>query len=142
MVGNVGPSGSAGPAGERGAAGSTGAQGPVGIVARWTSYRVITFNTTDADISASDNRTIAEIAAYMTKNPSLQVGIDGYMDPNDRNLSDRRVGAVRDALIIAGVPSHKVMIGAFGDQRYSREQRVDVLLRTAPVESSQTSSAQ
>lgn len=49
----------------------------------------------------------------MNQNPSLQIGIDGSMDPRgsdprDQNLSNRRISAVRDALIQAGVPSYTV----------------------------------
>jgi outer membrane protein OmpA-like peptidoglycan-associated protein len=71
----------------------------------------------------------------MKQNPSLQVGIDGSMDPRgrdprDQNLSDRRVGAVRDALIQAGVPASKIQTGAFGDTRLARDRRVEVLVKT------------
>jgi len=49
----------------------------------------------------------------MQQNPSLQVGIDGSMDPRgtdprNQDLSNRRVGAVRDALIQAGVPAYRI----------------------------------
>ena len=100
----------------------------VWIIARWTSYRVINFDYARSDLSASDKSTVAEIATYMTRNPSLQVGLDGYRDPTNPSLSDRRVGSVRDALIVAGVPSSKVQVGAFGDPLASRDRRVEVLL--------------
>jgi outer membrane protein OmpA-like peptidoglycan-associated protein len=53
----------------------------------------------------------------MHQNPSLQVGIDGSMDPGgtdprDQNLSDRRVSTVREALIQAGVRADKIKTGA------------------------------
>ncbi len=72
----------------------------------------------------------------MKQNPSLQIGIDGSMDPRgsdprDQNLSDRRVSAVRDALIQAGVPASKIQTGAFGDTGLTRDRRVEVLLKTA-----------
>ncbi len=51
----------------------------------------------------SDRSQIKEIAAYMNmnQNPSLQIGIDGSMDPRgsdprDQGLSDRRGNAVHD----------------------------------------------
>jgi flagellar motor protein MotB len=124
--------GSAGPAGAQGAIGPTGGQGPVGIVSRWTSYRVISFDYAGADLSTSDSRTVSEIAAYMAKNPSLQAGLDGYRDPSNPNLSGRRVAAVRNAMIVAGVPSYKIQVGAFGDPQFSRDGRVEVLLNTGP----------
>jgi len=130
MAGGVGASGTSGPVGVQGVVGPTGGQGPAGIVDRWTSYRVINFDYARSDLSASDKSTVSEIATYMTRNPSLQVGLDGYRDPTNQGLSDRRVGAVRDALIVAGVPSYKVQIGAFGDPQASRDRRVEVLLST------------
>jgi len=86
-------------------------------------------------ISTSDQSKATEIAGYMNQNPSLQIGIDGSMDPRgsdprDQGLSDRRVGAVRDALIQAGVPASKIQTGAFGDTRLTRDRRVEVLIKT------------
>jgi hypothetical protein len=142
LAGDVGLSGSPGVAGTQGIAGRTGAQGAAGIVDRWTSYRVITFDRAGSDLSVSDKGVVTEIAAYMAKNPSLQAGIDGFRDPNNQNLSDRRVGAVREALIVAGVPSSKVQVGAFGDPNASRERRVEVLLSTGPGIVNQSMNAQ
>jgi outer membrane protein OmpA-like peptidoglycan-associated protein len=52
-------------------------------------------------------------------------------DPRDQKLSDRRVSAVRDALIQAGVPASKIEMGAFGDTRLVRDRRLEVLIKTA-----------
>jgi outer membrane protein OmpA-like peptidoglycan-associated protein len=93
---------------------------------------VISFDYAGADLSTSDSRTVSEIAAYMAKNPSLQAGLDGYRDPSNPNLSGRRVAAVRNAMIVAGVPSYKIQVGAFGDPQFSRDGRVEVLLNTGP----------
>jgi outer membrane protein OmpA-like peptidoglycan-associated protein len=106
------------------------------VVDRWTSLRDFTFDYNKADLQPSDASKVSEIADYMKQNPSLQVGIDGSMDPRgtdprDQNLSDRRVSAVRDALIQAGVPASKIQAGAFGDAQLARDRRVEVLIRTA-----------
>jgi outer membrane protein OmpA-like peptidoglycan-associated protein len=136
MAGAVGPAGRSGPAGAQGPVGATGAQGVVGVVDRWTSFREFVFDYNRSDMQAADSSKITEIAAYMNQNPSLQVGIDGSMDPRgsdprDQSLSDRRIGAVRDALIQAGVPSSKIHTGAFGDTRLTRDRRVEVLISTS-----------
>jgi outer membrane protein OmpA-like peptidoglycan-associated protein len=133
-AGIAGDAGRPGPAGVQGVAGSTGAQGPVGVVDR-TSFREFVFAQNGADILAFDQTKVADIASYMKQNPSLQVGIDGSMDPRgtdarDQNLSDRRVGAIRDALIQAGVPASKIQTAAFGDSGLSRDGRVEVLVKT------------
>jgi hypothetical protein len=130
MAGLVGSPGASGAAGAQGVVGSTGAQGPVGIVDRWNSFRVINFDYGRADLSDSDRDMIFEAATYMAKNPSLQIGLDGYNDPNNQTLSARRVFVVRQALIAAGVPSEKVQTGAFGNPQFRQDRRVEMLLST------------
>jgi outer membrane protein OmpA-like peptidoglycan-associated protein len=135
MAGIAGETGRSGPAGVQGPTGSTGAQGPVGVVDRWTSYREFVFDYDGASLSTADQSKVTEIAGYLSQNPSMQIGIDGSMDPRgndprDQGLSDRRVGAVREALIQAGVPASRIQTGAFGDSRLARDRRVEVLVKT------------
>jgi outer membrane protein OmpA-like peptidoglycan-associated protein len=106
------------------------------VVDRWTSFREFVFEFNRADIQASDTSKVSEIAAYMKQNPSLRIGIDGSMDPRgtdprNQDLSDRRISAVRDALIQAGVPSSKIQSGAYGDAKLARDRRVEVLISTS-----------
>lgn len=135
MAGRAGAAGPSGDVGAEGPTGPTGAQGRVGMVNQWTRYREITFESDAADIEPSGMNTISGIAAYMAQNPSLELGIDGSInsastDPTNQDLSNRRVSAVRDALVQAGVPAYKIQIGAFGDPQLRRNRRVDVLLKT------------
>jgi outer membrane protein OmpA-like peptidoglycan-associated protein len=126
-----------GAAGAQGPAGATGAQGPAGIVDRWNPYREFTFDVARAELQPSDASKVSEIATYMKKNPSLQVGIDGSISPrpgsdmSTQDLRDRRVDAVRSSLIQAGVPAERIKIGAFGDPQLRRDGRVDLLISTA-----------
>jgi outer membrane protein OmpA-like peptidoglycan-associated protein len=128
--------GRAGAAGAQGPAGATGAQGPAGIVDRWNAYREFSFDVDKAELQPGDASKVSEIAAYLKKNPSLQVGIDGSISPRTagdtgaQDLSDRRVNAVRTSLIQAGVPAEKIKIGAFGDSRQRRDGRVELLIST------------
>jgi outer membrane protein OmpA-like peptidoglycan-associated protein len=136
MAGRAGAAGPSGDVGAQGPAGPMGAQGQVGAVSNWTPYREITFGRNATDIEPSGMRTISGIAAYMARNPSLELGIDGSMnsagtEPSSQDLSNRRVSAVRDALVEAGVPASKIQTGAFGDPRLRRNRRVDVLLKTS-----------
>lgn len=135
MAGVAGPAGRTGSAGPQGAVGSIGARGPVGVIDRWTSFRDFWFDFNRADLQTSEMIKVSETAAYMKQNPSLRVGIDGSMDPRgadprNQDLSDRRVSALRDALIQAGVPATKIQTGAFGDAQLTRDRRVGVLIRT------------
>ncbi len=134
-AGVAGPSGAAGATGAQGPSGPTGPQGPAGGIDRWTSYRDFWFDTDMALIHDADSAKIAEIASYMNDNPSLYLGIDGSTNPRatDRramDLGDRRVRAVRDALIQAGVPANRVSSGMFGNADLRRDGRVEVLLKS------------
>ena len=135
IAGNPGVAGPSGFQGEQGSAGSIGAQGPVGIVAEWTPYREFNFSPGNADVTDNDMQKATMISAYLSRNPSLGVGIDSRMDSersdrHDRDLSDRRANAVRDALLQAGVPAEKIQIGAFGDPDRRHDGRVAVLIKT------------
>jgi outer membrane protein OmpA-like peptidoglycan-associated protein len=110
--------------------------GVAGIVGQWTSYRSFTFGPNDSHIRNSDMAKCADIAAYLKANPSLQLGLDGSMapmgtDPKDQSLADRRIEAVRNSLIEAGVPAYKIKSGVFGDPATRRDRRVEVLFATA-----------
>ncbi|MDX2223327.1 MAG: OmpA family protein [Rhodospirillaceae bacterium] len=133
LAGRTGEAGPAGAAGPQGPVGQTGAQGAVGAIEGWSSYRDFEFARNSADLRSASGATFEEIAAYMSQNPSLNLGIDGSMDPSgtdprNRKLADQRVLAVRDALIDAGVPEWRIQIGAFGDRNLRRDRRVEVLV--------------
>lgn len=126
-------------AGLRGPEGNTGAMGDRlvdGTVGQWTSYRDYAFKYNDARIDRAESAKSAGIAAYMQDNPSLQLGLDGSMDPQgsdprDQTLRDRRVEAVRANLVAAGVPASRIKVGAYGDPSTRRDRRVEVLFATA-----------
>jgi outer membrane protein OmpA-like peptidoglycan-associated protein len=86
----------------------------------WSPYRDYTFNVNSDDILSSDSSKAREIASYMDQNPSFRIAIDGS--------SERRVNAVRNALLDAGVPSYKIQTGAFGDPQRRTDNRVAVLV--------------
>ena len=156
-TGMTGAQGSTGMTGVQGSAGMTGVQGPTGLTGaqgvtamapqpdvRWTSLKNFMFDYDRSDIRYPDSRKPAEIAAYMSQNPSVRVGIDGYTDSRGTSqynlpLSQRRVTNVRDALIQAGVAADRIETGTFGTDRAmcnpaaeqcaQREGRVEVLVR-------------
>jgi outer membrane protein OmpA-like peptidoglycan-associated protein len=159
--GRTGAQGSAGMTGMQGSAGMTGVQGPAGLTgaqgtaaaapaplpaSRWTSLKDFMFDFDRADIRYSESRKPAEIAAYVSQNPSVRLGIDGYTDSRESSqynlpLSQRRVTTVRDALIQAGVPADRIETGTFGTDRAAcnpstepcspRDGRVEVLARAS-----------
>jgi outer membrane protein OmpA-like peptidoglycan-associated protein len=135
LTGIAGDAGPSGLQGEQGETGPAGAQGAVGTVKLWTAYQEFNFNRTSADISALDMNTVSDIAAYLARNPSLEVGIDGSMDTRrsnqqDRDLSNHRADSVRDALMKAGVPADKIQMGAFADPDRRQLGQILVLIKT------------
>lgn len=159
--GMTGAQGSAGMTGAQGSAGMTGVQGPTGITGatgpgapnlaplpavRWTSMKDFMFDFDRSDIRYSESKKPAEIATYMSQNPTARLGIDGYTDSRGSTqynlpLSQRRVATVRDALIQAGVPADRIETGTFGTDRSlcnpateqcaQRDGRVEVLVRAS-----------
>jgi peptidoglycan-associated lipoprotein len=158
-AGMTGAQGSAGMTGVQGSAGMTGVQGPAGVTGapgapaspampspRWSSLKDFMFDYDRSDIRYSESRKPGEVAAYMSQNPSVRLGIAGYTDMQGTNqynapLNQRRVATVRDALIQAGVPAERIETGTFGTDRFQcnpaaeqcsqREGRVEVLVRAS-----------
>ena len=121
-MGPAGPMGAQGPAGTQGTSGSVGPQAQAGAAKQWSSFKDFLFDTDKSDIRSNETSKVSEISAYLKQNPSVQVGIDGFADPrgttpHNQGLSERRVNAIRDALVKAGVPGDKIRMGAFGEQR-------------------------
>ena len=146
VAGERGPAGPAGPAGAQGPAGPAGPLAQGGAAKQWSSFKDFLFDTDKSDIRANETSKVTEIAVYMKQNPSVQVGIDGYADPRgtdpyNQALSERRVNAIRDALVNAGVASDKIKTGAFGEQRllcnestaacWQSDRRVEVLISSS-----------
>lgn len=140
LAGPVGPAGSVGP---QGPIGLIGAQGPAGENARWVTFKDILFDFDKADVRVTETEKIFEITTFMKENPSVHLGIDGHADPRGSTsynlaLSQRRVSAIRTALIAAGVPADRIKTGAFGEERpkcveateacWQLDRRVEVLV--------------
>ena len=89
--------------------------------ASWTLYRAYDFAYANYDIQDNDLRKAGQVAEYIRQGKSLEVALDGS--------STRRVHAVRDALISAGVPPEKIQMGAYGDPNLRTDRRVAVLVR-------------
>jgi hypothetical protein len=109
--------------------------GPTGVIERWTSFRDFWFDSDKSVIHNAESAKAAEIAAFMRNNPSLQLGIDASTNPRatkrrDQDLGDRRVKAIRDLLVKAGVPVYKISDGMFGDVNLRRDRQVEILVKT------------
>jgi peptidoglycan-associated lipoprotein len=142
-IGATGPMGPAGPMGAQGPAGSAGAQAVAGK--NWASFRNFLFDFDKSAIRSNETNHVSDIAVYLKQNPSARVGIDGHTDPRgtdgyNQSLSERRVNAIREALVAAGVSGDKIHTGAFGESQpkcnesneacWQRDRRVEVLIGT------------
>jgi peptidoglycan-associated lipoprotein len=152
FCGNIGMAGGTGGIGPMGPAGPMGAQGPAGpagiqtaAVKNWSSFRDFLFDFDMSAIRSNETNHVSDVAAYMKQNPTARVGIDGHTDPRgtdayNQSLSERRVNAIRDALVTAGVSDNKIHTGAFGESQpkcnestepcWQRDRRVEVLIGT------------
>jgi outer membrane protein OmpA-like peptidoglycan-associated protein len=95
--------------------------------ARWSSYRDFWFDYESAQIDKADAGKISDVANYARQNPSYRFGIDVVADA-DAPLRQRRVEAVRAALVHAGVPGYKIQQGPFGSEPFRRSRRVEILV--------------
>lgn len=147
MTGPQGPQGPAGVAGKEGPGGPAGTQGvsgPEGTPRPWVTFADFLFDFDQSVIRTSETSKVDKLGQYMKDNPNVEIGIDGYADPRgttqyNQPLSQRRVDAVKAALMSAGVPSARIQTGAFGETRlkcseateacWQRDRRVEVLVR-------------
>jgi len=144
-IGATGPMGPAGPMGAQGPAGPVGPQAQAAAAKQWSSFRDFLFDFDKSAIRSNETSHVSDVAAYLKQNSSARVGIDGHTDPRgtdpyNQGLSERRVNAIRDALVKAGVPGAKIHTGAFGETQpkcnestegcWQRDRRVEVLIGT------------
>ena len=144
LQGPQGPAGLAGKEGPGGPAGAQGVSGPAGPQRPWVAFTDFLFDFDQSVVRSSETSKVDKLGQYMKDNPNIEVGIDGYADPRgtmqyNQPLSQRRVDAVKAALVSAGVPSAKIQTGAFGETRlkcaeateacWQRDRRVEVLVR-------------
>lgn len=156
-AGVAGPAGPAGPAGSPGLAGVSGPQGPQGpqgsqgVAAVWQSFRDIHFDFDKSDVRANEVAKIKDIVAFMKQNPTFEIGIEGFADPRgtdayNQALSERRVKAIRDALVAQGASANAIRSGAEGEKNrncgedtescFQKNRRVEVFVRPDAVRAS------
>jgi len=122
FAGSAGPTGATGATGAQGSPGQTGPQGPggtAGAAGTWFAYRDIWFEVNRSNLRASEYGKVSDIANYLSQNPGSAAAIDG--------TSDRAV-SVRDALLLAGVPAHRLQYGTFDGPHMQRDRQVQVLV--------------
>jgi outer membrane protein OmpA-like peptidoglycan-associated protein len=125
VAGPAGPPGPQGVAGLPGPMGPQGQQGPMGPAGTsgadfiFMEYSDVLFEFNRADVQASETQKIADLAAYLRQNPTFKVEIEAYTDTRGTQaynlaLSQRRLDAVKNALVSAGVSPDQIVMGAYG----------------------------
>jgi peptidoglycan-associated lipoprotein len=109
----------------------------------WQPVGDVQFDFNQAELRSSEANRVAELAAYLKQNPAFHVELEGFADPRgpqayNIELSARRVNAVRDALIAAGVPQEQIRVGAYGElnprcaqkneECWQQDRRVEVIV--------------
>jgi len=143
-AGPPGVAGPAGPAGPAGVAGAQGAAGPAGVAgADAPMFRSVLFAYDKSEVTPEELAKINKLADYMKQADSMLIMLDGHADPRGTDkynmaLSQRRVNAVRDVLVNAGVPADRISTVASGERKptcnekteecFQSDRRVEVYL--------------
>lgn len=97
----------------------------------------VTFDTGSAELNAAAQEEIRGVAQALQGRSTARVSLRGYADPSgdaaaNQALSERRVAAVRDAMIAAGVSADQIVAGASGetgDAATRENRRVEITLQ-------------
>ena len=81
----------------------------------------VLFDLNEADLKPAGEKTVARLAEFMSEYENRRVRVEGYTDSTgeasyNQGLSERRAGAVSDALISMGISPNRVETKGFGEQ--------------------------
>ncbi|WP_462330454.1 OmpA family protein [Thiohalocapsa halophila] len=117
---------------------------PAGVLIR-LDEAALAFAPGTAELPASADSELAEIAAFLKRHPGQQVVLRGHTDATgaaaaNQQLSEERAAAVREALVGLGVSAERLRIEGVGAaepiadnasaEGRRRNRRVDILLQT------------
>lgn len=80
------------------------------------------FDTGASNLRPAGERSMAQLAEFMKRNPERRASIEGYTDSTgnsdaNQTLSDRRAHSVMSALVQHGVPGEQLSTQGFGEDR-------------------------
>jgi len=95
------------------------------------TFKDVQFDYDKYDIRDADKPTLKSISAWLLKNKSAKLLIEGHCDERGTNeynlaLGDRRAKAVRDYLLSLGVQSAKMDIISYGEEKPLCSEKTEV----------------
>jgi peptidoglycan-associated lipoprotein len=117
----------------------TAIQGPSGEL---LSQRIVFFDFDRAEIRADSQAVVSSHAAFLAKNPTVKVRLEGHADERGSReynigLGERRGQAVRRALMLQGVAENQLSTVSYGEERpasagsdeqaYAQNRRVEIV---------------
>ncbi|MEO7634770.1 MAG: OmpA family protein [Sphingomicrobium sp.] len=99
-----------------------------------TGSNILYFGVNSAGLGAPARAVLGAQAAWLRRQPAVVVQVEGYGDPGDSRdhalaMGARRAQAVRDYLVLLGVPSAQVALTSWGKTRPGAGRAIVVLVR-------------
>jgi peptidoglycan-associated lipoprotein len=93
-------------------------------------FEDIYFDYDEYEISAAARAVLEKISTWMLINRAAKISIEGHCDERGTNeynlaLGDRRAKAVRDVLIALGVPSGRIEMISYGEEKPLCSEKTD-----------------
>lgn len=78
------------------------------------------------NVDAKGQATVNHYARYLSSKPALTAVLEGHCDERGSSeynmaLGERRANAVRDALVVAGIPAQRIRVVSFGEEKPAAE---------------------
>ena len=85
-------------------------------------FEDVLFDYDKYDVKESYKAEMQSVAAWMTKNSSATLSVEGHCDDRGTNeynlaLGDRRAKSVKDFLVSLGVPSSRIETISYGEEK-------------------------
>lgn len=93
-----------------------------GMAAKEGLFEDVHFDFDKYDVKDNDKPTVKAVADWMSKNTAARLSVEGHCDDRGTNeynlaLGDRRAKAVKDYLVSLGVPSSRVDMISYGEEK-------------------------
>lgn len=95
---------------------------------QWKMQRTIVFSYNSSEINSSEMPKIHEIAQELKENDAAMIGLDGFIDSHNMDLSKNRIRHIREALVHAGVSAQRIEEGSYGIKHNPSDRSVAVMI--------------